>query len=250
MPGTCWASPATEQATVRNVLMRGALAGAVAGLLTSLFHLLLTESVLDRAIALEGAGDGPVSRETQKYLGGPAGHVLFGISIGLLFALSYRVLPSTATAWRKAMGLALGSWLVVALIPQLRYPANPPGVGDPDTITTRTSSYLFAYVLGVVVVCGGYAALRALHRRGWSEPTRQVLVVAVALVVVGVAYALLPDSGDAVDAPASIVWDFRVRALGGLTLFFVALGGGFGGLTLSAERRPRVAAAAGTPVLR
>ncbi len=44
--------------------MRGALAGAAAGLLTSLFHLLLTEPVLDRAIALEGGGDGPVSRET------------------------------------------------------------------------------------------------------------------------------------------------------------------------------------------
>lgn len=235
---------------MRNVLMRGALAGAAAGLLTSLFHLLLTEPVLDRAIALEGAGDGPVSRETQKYLGGPAGQVLFGIAVGLLFALSYRVLPSTATAWRKAVGLALGSWLVVALIPQLRYPANPPGVGDPETITTRTSSYLLTYALGVVVVCGGYAALRALHRRGWSEPTRQALVVTVALVVVVVAYAMLPDSGDAVDAPASIVWDFRIRTLGGLTLFFAALGAAFGGLTLRAERRPRAVAAARTPVLR
>lgn len=234
---------------MRNVLMRGALAGAVAGLLTSLFHLLLTEPVLDRAIALEGAGDGPVSRETQKYLGGPAGFVLFGISVGLLFALAYRVLPSTATAWRKAVGLALGSWLVVALIPQLRYPANPPGVGDPETITTRTSSYLIAYALGVVVVCGGYAALRALRRRGWSEPARQVLVVAVALAVVGVAYALLPDSGDVVDAPAGIVWDFRIRTLLGLTLFFAALGAAFGALTLKAERTaPHAVPAARTPV--
>lgn len=236
---------------MRTVLLRGALAGASAGLLTSLFHLLLTEPVLDRAIALEGAGDGPVSRETQKYLGGPAGLVLFGIAVGLLFALTYRVLPSTAPAWRKAVGLALGSWLVIALIPQLRYPANPPGVGDPDSITTRTSSYLLAYALGLVVVCGGYAALRALHRRGWSEPARQVLVVAAALVVVGVAYALLPDSGDAVEAPATIVWDFRIRTLAGLTLFFAALGAAFGGLTLRSERRrPRTDAGERVPVLR
>jgi predicted cobalt transporter CbtA len=234
---------------MRNVLLRGALAGAVAGLLTSLFHLLLTEPVLDRAIALEGASDGPVSRETQKYLGGPAGQVLFGISIGLLFALSYRVLPSTATAWRKAAGLALASWLVIALIPQLRYPANPPGVGDPETISTRTSSYLLTYAVGLVVVSGAYAALRALHRRGWAEPARQTLVVAAALIVIGAAYALLPDSGDAVDAPASIVWDFRIRALGGLTLFFAVLGAAFGGLTLRAQQRQRAEPAPVTPVM-
>ena len=235
---------------MRKVLLRGALAGAVAGLLTSLFHLVVTEPVLDRAIALEGAGDGQVSREAQKYLGGPAGQVLFGISVGLLFGLACRVLPSTATAWRQATGLAFGCWLVVALIPQLRYPANPPGVGDPETIGLRTSSYLLAYVLGVVVVCGGYAALRALHRRGWSEPARQILVVVVALGVVGAAYALLPDSGDVVDAPAGLVWDFRIRALGGLTLFFAALGAAFGGLTLRSERHAGAAVAAGTPVLR
>lgn len=233
-----------------NVLLRGALAGAVAGLLTSLFHLLLTEPLLERAIALEGAGGGPVSREVQKYLGGPAGQVLFGISMGVFFGLAYRVLPSTAAAWRRATGLAFGAWLVIALIPQLRYPANPPGVGDPETIASRTSSYLLTYALGVVVVCGGYAALRELHRRGWSEPARHVLVAVVALVIVGTAYALLPDSGDAVDAPADLVWEFRLSALGGLTLFFAALGAVFGALTLQAERRGRDRACAVTPVLR
>jgi len=73
----------------RHPLLRGVLAGAVAGLITSVFHLLLTERVLDKAIALEGAGDGPVSRETKKYLGGPAGQILFGISMGLLFAVAF-----------------------------------------------------------------------------------------------------------------------------------------------------------------
>ena len=230
---------------MRSVILRGALAGAVAGLLTSLFHLLVTEPVLDRAIALEGAGDGAVSRETQKYLGGPAGQVLFGVSVGLLFALAYRAVPSGGTAWRKATGLALASWLVVAVVPQLRYPANPPGVGDPATVSGRTSSYLLTYVLGTVVALGAYAALRALRDRGWSEPARQVLVVAGALIVIAVGYALLPDSGDAVDVPAGIVWDFRLRALGGLTLFFAALGAVFGAMTLRAEQSHRSARVAG-----
>lgn len=228
---------------MRNVLLRGVTAGAAAGLLTSLFHLLLTEPVLERAVALEGAGAGPVSREAQKYLGGPAGQVLFGISIGVLFALLWRILPPGGTPWRRAVGLAFASWLVVALLPQLRYPANPPGVGDPDTIGTRTSSYLLAYVLGIVVVGGGWATLRRLRQRGWSEPARQLSVTTAALAVVTVGYALLPDSGDAVTAPASLVWDFRLRALGGLTLLFAALGAVFGSLSLRAERQRRMEAA-------
>lgn len=233
-----------------NVLLRGAVAGAVAGALTSLYSLLVTEPVLDRAIALEGAGEGAVSREAQKYLGGPAGLVLFGLSVGLLYALVYRVLPSTATAWRRALGLALGAWLVLALIPQLRYPANPPGVGDPDTISGRTSSYLLTYAVGLLVVSGGYAALRALQARGWSEPARQSLVVGVGAVAVGVAYALLPDSGDAVDVPAALLWDFRIRALGGLTLFFALLGAAFAVLTARGDRQRATARSARATALR
>jgi len=225
-------------AGTRTPLLRGVLAGAVAGLITSVFHLLLTERVLDRAIALEGAGDGPVSRDTQKYLGGPAGQVLFGISMGLLFAVAYRFLPSSATAWRKSIGLALGAFLVIALIPQLRYPANPPGVGEADTIQARTSAYLLTYALGLVVVPGAYAALRELARRGVAEPVRQVAVVVGAIAAVGLVYALLPSSGDPNGLPAELVWAFRIRALGGLTLFFAALGAGFGLLTERAERSP------------
>jgi hypothetical protein len=235
----------------RHPLLRGVLAGAVAGLITSVFHLLLTERVLDKAIALEGAGDGPVSRETQKYLGGPAGQILFGISMGLLFALAYRLLPSTPVdkaPWRKAMGLAFGAFLVLALIPQLRYPANPPGVGDPDTIETRTSAYLLMYALGLVVVPSAYAALRYLARRGVAEPLRQVGVVAAAVAVIGLAYALAPASADADTMPADIVWAFRIRALGGLLLLFAVLGATYGLLTERAER-PTEAAPEPTPEL-
>lgn len=222
--------------SLREVLVRGSIAGACAGLLTALFHLVLTEPVLERAIALEGAGDGPVSREVQKYAGGPAGQVLFGIAVGVLFALVYRVMPADSSPWRRATGLAFSAWLVVALIPQLRYPANPPGVGDPETISTRTSAYLASYLLGIVVVVGARALQRELRRRGWAEPQRGVLVVAVAVLVVAAGYALLPASASTGAMPADIVWDFRVRALGGLTLLFAVLGAVFGLLAQRAQR--------------
>lgn len=226
---------------MRTLLARGALAGALAGLLTSVAAYFLLEPVLDAAIALEGAGDGPVSRETQKVLGMPSGFVVVGVALGLLFALAYAVVPSKDDAWRRSLGLALGGFLALAAAPALRYPGNPPGVGDPETLTGRTSSYLLAVALGVAVVSAAYAGLRALEARGVRPSLRQPAVVAGALVAIAIGFALLPSSGDPVDVPAMLVWDFRVRSLGVLALLWALLGTLFGLLAERAER-PAVAA--------
>ncbi len=154
----------------------------------------------------------------------PAGFVLAGIALGLLFAVAYRVQPSTAPPWRRSAGLAAGGFAALALIPGMRYPVNPPGVGDPETIAGRTSSYLLAVALGIVVVAGAYAALRALAARGVTPAVRQSAVTAGALVVTAVGFALLPDIVDPVNAPAALVYDFRVRSVGLLALLFATLG--------------------------
>lgn len=222
---------------MRNVFARGALSGATAGLLTSVAAYFFLEPTLSAAIALEGPsdGEGPISRETQKLLGMPLGFVVAGLALGLLFSVAYRVLPSQADPWRRSLGLAAGGFAALALIPQLRYPANPPGVGDPETIAGRTSGYLLAVVLGVIVVSASYAALRALSARGMSAPVRQCAVTAAAVTMVVVGYALLPASTDAVDAPAALVWDFRVRSIGLLVLLYAAMGAVFAALTLRAQ---------------
>ncbi len=235
---------------MRNLYARGAVAGAVAGLLTSLAAYAWLEPVLRRAIALEGPADGagPVSRQTQELFGMPAGFLFVGVALGLLFAVAYRVLPSEASAWRRSTGLAAGAFVALALVPQLRYPANPPGVGDPETITGRTSSYLLAVALGVAVVSGGYAVLRLLHQRGTAASVRQAAVAVAGVSLVAVGYVLLPDSGDAVDAPAALVYDFRVRSLGLLVLLYALLGAVFGGLTERVERTRVQRERAGLPV--
>ncbi len=216
-----------------NVFLRGALAGAGAGLVTSLAAYVWLEPVLSRAIALEGhsAGDGPVSRETQKLLGMPSGFLLVGIALGLLFAATYRALPAETSPWRRSIGLAAAGFGALALVPQLHYPANPPGVGDPATIAARTGAYLAAVALGVAVVAGGYIALRRLHARGVRPAARHTVVTVAGLLVVGLGYALLPDSGDAVGAPADLVYDFRIRSLALLALLYALLGAGFGALS-------------------
>ena len=225
---------------MRNVFVRGAVSGAAAGLLTSVAAYFFLEPTLTAAIALAGPsdGEGPISRQTQKLLGMPLGFVFAGLAVGLLFAVTYRVLPSRADAWQRSLGLASGGFAFLALIPQLRYPANPPGVGDPETIAGRTSAYLLAVLLGVVVVSGSYAALRALRVRvgaGAAERGGRMAVLAVA-----VGFTLLPDNTDPLGAPAALVWEFRIRSIGLLALLHASLAACFALLTL---RTPTTAVA-------
>ena len=224
---------------MRNVLARGAVAGGAAGLVTSLAAYVWVEPVLTAAIALEGPsdGEGPVGRQTQKLLGMPVGFLLLGIALGLVFAVVYRRLPAVASAWSRSLGLAVAGLTALALVPQLRYPANPPGVGDPETVGARTVSYLLAVTLGIAVVAGAYAALRTLRARGVPPSVRQPAVVVGAVTVVAAGYLLLPDSGDAVHPPAALVYDFRIRSLGLLVMLYATLGALFGILSERAEKR-------------
>jgi hypothetical protein len=225
---------------MRNVFARGAVSGTAAGLVTSVAAYFFLEPTLSAAIGLEGPSDGsgPVGRETQKLLGMPLGFVLAGLALGLLFAVAYRVLPSAAPAWQRSIGLAAGAFAALALVPQLRYPANPPGVGDPETIAGRTSGYLLAVGLGVLVVSASYAILRALAARGVSPAARQSGVTVGAVIAVAVGYALLPDNVDPVGAPASLVWEFRIRSLGLLVMLYAMLGAVFAALTVRGQRLP------------
>ena len=55
-------------------------------------------------------------------------------------------------------------------------------------------------------------------------------------MTVGVGYALLPPFPDPVDAPASLVWQFRMLSLGGQAVLYTVLGAVFGVLTERAEQ--------------
>jgi hypothetical protein len=80
----------------------------------------------------------------------------------------------------------------------------------------------------VTAVAGSALALRRLRATGLPPAVRHTGVAALSLLVVGIGYVLLPESGDAVDAPAALVYDFRIRSLGLLALLYALLGVLFG----------------------
>jgi predicted cobalt transporter CbtA len=227
-------------------LRRGLVAGLVAGLLAGVFAFLMGESVVDQAIQIEqattdgGAHEELFSRTTQK-VGLFFATGISGGAVGGLFGLVYAYLHTRMVSksdWVRSLQLAATTFVGVSLIPFLKYPANPPTVGDPATIRERTAAYLVMVALSLIVVVGAWYAARILREREVvGAPVRQVLVGVGVLIVVGVLFALLPASEDPGYFPAGLLWQFRITSLGTLVVLWTGLGVIFGALCERAKRR-------------
>jgi Probable cobalt transporter subunit (CbtA) len=228
-------------------LRRGLLAGVLAGVLAGLFALLVAEPTIDRAIALEeqhaAASGGHAhasvevfTRDTQK-VGLLVGTSVTGAALGVLFALAYsaargRLTGPATRPWTLSLLLTAGGFLGVYALPFLRYPANPPGVGDPETIGLRTALWLGSIAVGLATVSLAVIARRHLAQRGAGRPAQDLACAGV--VVLGVAALfLLPPNPDPVETDASLLWTFRVLSAGVQVVLWGALGAVFG---LLAER--------------
>jgi predicted cobalt transporter CbtA len=211
------------------VLHASLIAAVVAGLVMSALHLLAGEPLVDRAIALEAAarpaedhGQELFSRHTQK-VGLVAGGVVYGLAVGLIFGgvylLAGRRLPGR-TPRRRALVLAGTALWTLYLAPFLKYPANPPGVGEAATIYDRQTLYL----LFTALAAGGLAvaALLARSLRAGGVGARAAVPTAVgvyALYVAGL-WLAMPDNPDRGNVPTSLLLEFRTVSLAGAVLFW------------------------------
>jgi predicted cobalt transporter CbtA len=216
------------------ILRRALTAGGGAGVLVAVFYLLVAEPTIDAAIALEGsAGDHDelFSREVQV-LGGVSAAVLFGLLLGVVFgtvvaAVRHRL--GFASDLHRVLALAAAGFVATALLPAIKYPPNPPGVGDPDTVGHRTTLYLTLVLAGLVLAVGLAMAHRTLRYR-FGADTAVALTAVATLAGYGLLVALWPDSPDQVpaDFPPVLLWEFRVQSLASLLLLWSTLGLGLG----------------------
>ena len=223
----------------RRLLKQGVLAGMAGGAVLALVLGLIGEGPIGRAVALEGSGgDEMFSRGTQQ-LGGMVAAVLYGAALGAVFTVAYAAVRHrlrTSDDWRAAVALAIAGFTGVFLLPFLKYPANPPAVGDPDTIGRRTALYLVAVAWSLVATWGGWRAWRALVARGMPAPQAvpATLAVWVGLAIVGL--VALPPNSDPVNAPATLIWQFRLATVGGAAAFWSVVGMVFGWLRVRDRR--------------
>ncbi|MEU6241853.1 hypothetical protein GTW40_26245 [Streptomyces sp. SID4985] len=221
-----------NSATVRNLLVRGMLAGLAAGLLALVAAYFLGEPNVDRAIAFEDAHAHEhemevVSRSLQSTAGLATGVLVYGVAFGGIAALAFCFALGRVGRFgprATALLLSTAALLAVYVVPFLKYPANPPSVGDPDTIGKRTTLYFLMMLLSVLLAIG---ATLLGKRLAPSLGTWYATVVAVAAfaVVIGLAYAFLPVINEVPrDFPATLLWRFRLAALA----VQAVLWGGFG----------------------
>jgi len=231
--------------TYGTLLRRALAAGLVAGVLLALYTLVVVEPTIDSAIALEesvaGAevaadghshGDDALFSRGTQVGGGMAATAIYAVIVAVIFATvlaSVRHRLPHQSELGRVVWLAAVAFGTVALVPALKYPANPPAVGDPDTVDQRTVQYLALLVLSVGLAVA-LVHLSGRLRSRLDRPTHLVAVAAVTAAGYGVLLAAMPASPDAIDAavPAQLVWDFRIRSLGGLALLWAAIGLGLG----------------------
>ena len=226
-------------------LRRGMVAGLLAGLLAGFFALLVGEPLVDQAVQIEEASaiehqeEGVFSRSAQR-VGLFFATGLFGVTVGGLFGLVYvyfRTRLVSRSEWNRSLSLAGSLFAGAFLIPYLKYPANPPTVGEPATIGERTASYLAMVALSLLLVLAAWYTVRLLRERGVGAPARQLVVGAGAIVVVAVLFLTLPAAPDPGGFPSGLLWSFRLSSLGTQLVFWAALGVAFGLLGEWANRK-------------
>ena len=163
--------------TTGSLLWRGMIVGFVAALLSFGLLKVVGEPAVDRAIAFESAmdeakakaehdaavakGETPpppeedyeiVSRPTQAGIGLFTGVTTYSIAFGGLFSLAFAILYGRMGDFSPRLTaalIALSGFLAVYAVPILKYPANPPSIGNPDTIGLRTAIYFGMILLSL-----------------------------------------------------------------------------------------------------
>jgi predicted cobalt transporter CbtA len=228
---------------VGGLLLRGMLIGIVAAVVAFGFAKVFGEPQVDQAIAFEeqmdrakGASSEPeiVSRPTQAGLGLFTGLVVYGAALGGLFALVFafvygrvgRLGPRATAAL-----LALAGFVSIVLIPDLKYPANPPSIGTPDTIGSRTGLFFTMIVISVAAMVLAISLARNLLIRlgGWNAT---LLAAAIYIGIIAIAQYTLPEINEVPEHFSAVVlWQFRVASLGIHIVLWTTIGLLFGAMT-------------------
>ena len=229
---------------VRALLVRGMLAGLVAGILAYGVARIVGEAPVERAIAFEkqahkaahgGHDHGDeaelVSRGTQRGIGLFTGVVVYAAAFGGLFALVFafahgrigKLSPRATSAL-----LAAAAFLTLVVVPDLKYPPNPPAIGEADTIGQRTLLFVAMIVLSIAAMLIALTAWRRLQASlgVWNA---SLAGGAIFIVLAVATHLLLPTIDEVPDRfPASVLWQFRISSIGIEAVLWATVGLVFG----------------------
>ncbi|MBS0983330.1 CbtA family protein [Gluconobacter cerinus] len=225
-----------------RLLSRGMIAGIAAALLAFVFARFFGEPQVNLAIAFESAkdlaaGEPPepeiISRGVQASFGLLTAAVMYGAAYGgifaTVFAFAYGRVGRFSPRALSAL-LAAAAFVVFVLVPDLKYPPNPPAVGLPSTIGLRTGAYFGMIALSLCAAAVSYMVSRPLIRRlgHWNGVLASL---GIFIILVAAVQAGMPDINEVpTDFPATVLWRFREAALGMQIVLWATIGLLFGPL--------------------
>lgn len=218
---------------MRNLLWRGMLAGLVAACVAAAFALVFAEPRIDAAIALEHHGHEVelVSRATQRTWGLLTAMTLYGTALGGLFAIVFAGLHGRVGRWSPralALALAVAAFVVIVLVPALKYPPTPPAVGLHETVRMRTAAFFAMLALSVLAAVGAAWSYRRLSAR-CGRIDAALIAGAIYVVAVAVAQMALPMVDEVPgNFPATLLWRFRLAAIATQGVFWIVVADVFG----------------------
>lgn len=135
------------------------------------------------------------TRGVQSNAGLGFGVLIFGVAMGARFAVPFCVMHARVGNVEPqvfSVLLAAGAFIVGCLVAFVKYPANPPAVGQADTIGARTGWYLVAVLTSVVLafVAVWLARTRANRLGLWNAG---LLAAGAYVLVIALVMALLPS---------------------------------------------------------
>lgn len=209
------------------------IAGAIAGVLLAVLNQGIVEPYIEQAIYIENQnviaqGEVINAQEFNDYRlwqksGEIAAGTTLGVSLGALFGVVFAYARNSipgSNNKKKALILAGIMLLVIYVVPALKYPANPPAVGDPETIYYRESLYI------AILTISGFSALGLafLYRKLGDKKAKQILVPLLYIAIIGTAFMVLPPNPDENTAPVNLVMGFRTASALTMSLFWGLLG--------------------------
>jgi predicted cobalt transporter CbtA len=238
---------------IRILLLRGMLAGAIAGLLVFALAHWIGEPQVERAIAFETSMDRAngsmpepeiVIRKIQSSLGLLTATVVDGTAVGGIFALVFAfALGRMRLTGPRALSVLLAGlgFVAIAVVPALKYPANPPSVGNPETIGARTAAFFLMIIFSVASMVLAVQMERRFQIR-WGVWNATFVAIAFFVIATAVSSHFLPDFDEVpMGFPVTLMWKFRVAALEMQFLMWGVLGflfGWFAERTISAREMP------------
>ena len=211
------------------------VSGAIAGFVHGTINFALVEPYLDQAIGLENeslfaSGDAEDTlefwAEYESYrIWQKSGQVLAGVILGLamgslfgiVYALSRNSLPGKNDV-TKSVILAGIMWLTIYIIPFLKYPANPPTVGDGETVMLRAILYvLFITLSGIGVVIFYKLSQKLQNNKKYFGLFGYVIFITILFFV-------MPENPDEITAPMNLVNEFRLMSVLGVSSFWLSVG--------------------------